>query len=319
MHPIRCHPANAQTIAAAAHALKAGRLVAFPTETVYGLGADARNDLAVARVFEAKGRPQFNPLIVHVADLEAAQTLGMFKTQALKLAERFWPGPLTLVVPRKGDCGISRLASAGLDTLALRVPANSVARNLLTAFGGPIAAPSANRSGALSPTRAEHVQGLGAHLAMILDGGACAIGLESTIVALSDAEPVLLRPGGLAREEIEAVVGTLLSLQPSDRPSAPGQLSSHYAPRAGLRLNADIPDTGEAFLAFGPQPLPLPPNSLNLSLTGDLVEAAANLFAHLHQLDQLGVRTIAVAHIPMSGLGEAINDRLLRAAAPREI
>ncbi len=305
----------------AAEALHAGRLVAFPTETVYGLGADATDDSAVAAVFEAKGRPRINPLIAHVTDIEAAMGLGRFDESARQLAEAFWPGPLTLVVPRVEGCPVSLLATAGLDTLALRVPAHPLAQALLAAFGGPVVAPSANISGRLSPTEAEHVaeSPLAEKVAVILDGDECPVGVESTIIGFdTDGTPVLLRPGGIPREEIEKVLGEPLRTGKGGEgtPSAPGQLSSHYAPRARLRLNAQRPEEGEMFLAFGPDaPKGVP--GLNLSPKGDLREAAANLFAYLRILDETGVSSIAVAPIPEYGLGEAINDRLRRAAAPR--
>ncbi len=304
----------------AAKALRAGRLVAFPTETVYGLGADAANDAAVAAIFAAKRRPRFNPLIAHVADAGAAFSLGEFSDDARKLAERFWPGPLTLVAPRAPGCPVSLLASAGLETLAIRVPAHETARALLAAFGGPVVAPSANISGRLSPTEAEHVaeSPLAEEVAVILDGGECAVGVESTIIGFGGTgAPVLLRPGGIAREEIEAVLGRPLKTGGGEgAPSSPGQLSSHYAPRARLRLNAAAPREGEMFLAFGPDaPKGVP--GLNLSPSGDMREAAANLFAYLRILDDTGVASIAVAPVPEEGLGEAINDRLRRAAAPR--
>ncbi len=307
--------------AGAAAALRAGRLVAFPTETVYGLGADATSDSAVAAIFEAKGRPRFNPLIAHVADAGRAMELGRFHDAARRLAEAFWPGPLTLVVPRTEDCPVSLLATAGLDTLALRVPAHPLARALLEAFGGPVVAPSANVSGRLSPTEAEHVADspLADRIAVILDGDECPVGVESTIVGFdAGGEAVLLRPGGIPREEIAKVLGRPLRAGGGvgGAPSAPGQLSSHYAPRARLRLDAAAPEEGEMFLAFGPDaPKGVP--GLNLSPSGDLREAAANLFAYLRILDETGVPSIAVAPVPEHGLGEAINDRLRRAAAPR--
>ena len=305
----------------AARALRAGRLVAFPTETVYGLGADAADDAAVAAIFEAKGRPRINPLIAHVADAKAARRLGRFDDAARRLAERFWPGPLTLVVPRAEGCPVSLLATAGLETIAIRVPAHPLAQKLLRAFDGPVVAPSANVSGRLSPTEAEHVaeSPLAESIAVILDGGECPVGVESTIIGFgTDGAPTLLRPGGIAREEIEAVLGAPLRglAREGKAPSAPGQLSSHYAPRARLRLNARRPEEGEMFLAFGPDaPKGVP--GLNLSPAGDLREAAANLFAYLRILDETGVASIAVAPIPERGLGEALNDRLRRAAAPR--
>ncbi|HHN73345.1 MAG TPA: threonylcarbamoyl-AMP synthase [Thermopetrobacter sp.] len=309
-------------------ALRAGRLVAFPTETVYGLGADATSDAAVAAIFAAKGRPRFNPLIIHVADADAAAALGCMGAPARRLAEAFWPGPLTLVVPRAPHCPVSPLACAGLDTIALRVPSHPLALAMLRAFGRPVAAPSANVSGRLSPTEAEHVaEGpLADHVEVILDGGECPVGVESTIVGIvGQGPPRLLRPGGIPRAEIEEVLGEPLAEGATPaarggsagRPSAPGQLASHYAPRARLRLNAAAPRPGEMFLAFGPDaPHDVP--GLNLSPSGDLVEAAANLYAYLHILDETGVDTIAVAPIPEEGLGEAINDRLRRAAAPRD-
>jgi L-threonylcarbamoyladenylate synthase len=312
--------ADAKAISRAAGLLREGRLVAFPTETVYGLGADATSDEAVAGVFEAKARPQFNPLIVHVADVAAARRLGRFDPTALALADAFWPGPLTLVVPRAKNCPVSLLASAGLDTLALRIPAHPVAHALLVATGRPVVAPSANPSGRLSPTTAAHVaEGLGTRVAMILDGGRCAIGIESTIIGIDDNMPVLLRAGAIERAAIEAVLGHELATprDGGDRPSAPGQLASHYAPRAVLRLDAKAINAGEALLAFGADPPRHAGAMLNLSATGDLREAAANLFAHLRELDATGAATIAVMPIPHDGLGEAINDRLARAAAPR--
>jgi L-threonylcarbamoyladenylate synthase len=304
-----------QQIAEAAHILREGGLVAFPTETVYGLGADATSDQAVARVYDAKGRPRFNPLIVHVSGLAHAERLGVFSTDALKLAQAFWPGPLTLVVKRREDCPVSLLASAGLDSLAIRVPDHPVAHALLVAADRPVVAPSANPSGKVSPTRAEHARkGLGDNVAMILDGGPCAVGLESTIVSFLGEAPRLLRPGGLARGAIEKVLGRKLIVDGDEkRPNAPGQLESHYAPHADLRLNAEAPRNGEMFLGFGPQYK----TGANLSPSGDVVEAAANLFRMLHELDATGAKRIAVAPIPSTGLGEAINDRLKRAAAPR--
>ena len=308
-----------QAIAAAADALKAGRLVAFPTETVYGLGADARSDAAVAGIFAAKNRPAINPLIVHVADHAMAEGLARFDERARRLAERHWPGPLTLVLPRQANCPVSLLATAGLDTLAIRIPHHPVAAALLQAFGGPIAAPSANPSGRLSPTDAAHVaESLGTSVAMILDGGATPIGLESTIVDLSGPQALLLRPGGLAAEEIEAVTGPLGLPDFVGGPRAPGMLASHYAPRLPLRLNAVQVGLGQALLAFGANPPAGAQAMLNLSVTSDLREAAANLFAYLRRLDASGAEEIAVMTIPEHGLGRAINDRLRRAAAPRQ-
>jgi L-threonylcarbamoyladenylate synthase len=309
-------------IAAAARIIRQGGLVAFPTETVYGLGADAGNATAVARIFEAKGRPQLNPLIVHVADLEAAERLCVFDDRARKLAAAFWPGPLSLVLPMRDGAPIASLVTAGLKTLAVRVPAHRVAQALLEAAGVPIAAPSANLSGRISPTRAEHVrQALSDSLDLILDGGPTEVGLESTIVACAKGPARLLRPGGVDRAAIEVVLGEKLVVEePSSRPAAPGGLASHYAPRAPLRLNVRKVEAGEALLAFGCH---LPPGVneaaqvLNLSETEDLREAAAHLFDFLHRLDDAAPRTIAVMRIPETGLGAAINDRLKRAAAPR--
>jgi L-threonylcarbamoyladenylate synthase len=310
-------PATAAAIEEAARIIRAGGLVAFPTETVYGLGADAREGRAVARSFEAKGRPRFNPLIVHVASFEAAVAHGVFTAEAERLAHAFWPGALTLVVPRREDAGLSDLVSAGLPTVALRVPSHEIARALIRAAGAPIAAPSANISGRVSATRAEHVAAdFGDRVDMVLDGGPCAAGLESTIVALGGDEPVLLRSGAVAAAEIERVLGRKLVRPGGSAIQAPGMMQSHYAPRARLRLDADAPRPGEAFLALGAPPHGDGP-ALNLSPSGDLREVAANLFAHLRALDSLGIDTIAVAPIPAEGLGEAINDRLRRAAAPR--
>lgn len=308
-------PATAAAISDAARILCEGGLVAFPTETVYGLGADATNDMAVARIFAAKGRPRFNPLIVHVADPAAAQALVEFREPARALAAAFWPGALTLVLPRRADCKLSLLVSAGLDTVAVRVPSNSVAAQLLRAAGRPIAAPSANASGTLSPTAAAHVaRDLGADL--ILDGGPTAHGIESTVIGFEDGRPVMLRPGAVAREAIEAVCGPLQAPSAGQHGS-PGRLPGHYAPRAALRLDARDARDGEALLAFGPDAPPAA-TARNLSAGGDLIEAAANLFAMLRALDAGGAATIAVMPIPAHGLGEAINDRLRRAAAPRD-
>jgi L-threonylcarbamoyladenylate synthase len=292
--------------------LRDGRLVAFPTETVYGLGADATNDLAVASIFAAKGRPRFNPLIIHVVDADIAATIGLLDGRALRLADRFWPGPLTLVVRRRIDCAVSLLATAGLDSIAIRVPAHPVARRLLNLANIPVAAPSANPSGRISPTTAQHVAD-GLSPAMILDGGTCAVGIESTVIDLSGEHAVLLRPGGVPRESIERTVGPLAAPDATQPKRAPGMLSSHYAPARPVRLNAAEAGPGEALLGFGPAPAA----TLNLSLEGDTVEAAANLFAMMRQLDRADFTGIAVMPIPESGLGLAINDRLRRAAAPR--
>ncbi len=308
--------ADAAQIARAGEVLRAGGLVAFPTETVYGLGADAKNDRAVAGIFEAKGRPRFNPLIVHVRALSDARKLAQFAPTALQLAETFWPGPLSLVLRRKPDCPLSLLVSAGLETVALRVPAHPIAQQLVAA-SVPIAAPSANRSGHVSPTTAQHVaEDFGNTIDLILDGGPTRHGLESTIIGLEDGEPVLLRSGAITRDDLERIVGPLAT-PVSGRISSPGQLLNHYAPRAPLRLNVARTEPGEALLAFGPH-VPQAEIVRNLSLSGDLKEAAANLFAMLRELDASGARRIAAMPIPERGLGEAINDRLRRAAAPRE-
>ena len=302
----------AQDIEKAAALILGGGLVAFPTETVYGLGADATQDLAVAKIYAAKGRPQFNPLIAHVEDVEAAFALGEFSAGALKLAARFWPGPLTLVVPRRKNCAVSMLASAGLASLALRVPAHHMALALLRAVGRPVVAPSANPSGRISPTTAEHVRA-NMELDLILDGGPCAVGIESTVVSFMSSNPQLLRPGGLARDVIEDALSEKLQDAPQGAAfHAPGMLESHYAPHAALRLNATQSKTDEVFLGFSKFQ-----GDLNLSVSGDVVEAAANLFRMLHELDAAHPQRIAVAPIPNTGLGEAINDRLRRAAAPR--
>jgi L-threonylcarbamoyladenylate synthase len=302
-------------VARAAALLRAGDLVAFPTETVYGLGGDAKNDRAVARIFEAKGRPRFNPLIAHVADLAAAEALALFDDTARALAQAFWPGPLTLVLPLRPGCGISALVTAGHDTIAVRLPAHPLARALLRAFGGPLAAPSANPSGRVSPTRAEHVlAGLSGRIAAVLDGGPCEVGVESTILSLGD-EPRLLRPGGIPVEALEEALRRPLALGGSETaPNAPGQLASHYAPGAAVRLGAHAAETGEILVGFGPVK-----GDLTLSANGDLVEAAANLFHILREADALAgpQGRIAFAPVPDHGLGRAINDRLRRAAAPR--
>ena len=296
----------------AARSIRAGKLIAFPTETVYGLAADATDDRAVAAVFEAKGRPRFNPLIVHVADRKTAEALAVFDDRARRLAGKFWPGPLTLVLPRTPESPVSWLASAGLDTLALRWPAHPLAEALIRAAGRPLVGPSANRSGRLSPTTAAHAAAeLGGLAAMVLDGGPCLLGLESTVVALGGGVPVLLRPGALDAEAVEAEVGRLAEPAPSgvDRPRpSPGMLLRHYAPDSPLRMEAAAARPGEAMLGFGAIE-----GDLNLSASADLAEAAANLFAMLRRLD--GRAGIAVAPIPERGLGRAINDRLRRAAA----
>lgn len=300
----------------AAATLAAGELVAFPTETVYGLGGDATSDTAVARIFEAKARPSFNPLISHVPDIDAAFALGDFDTRARAVAEAFWPGPMTLVVRRLANCPISLLASAGLDTIAIRVPAHPLAAELLRAVGRPIAAPSANPSGRVSPTTAEHVlAGLAGKVSIILDGGPCSVGLESTVLDLSGKEPTILRPGAITAEMLALLLGPVSTAGASAKIAAPGMLESHYAPLLPVRLNAKLPNDGEIFLGFGE--VSGPAGSENLSVSGDLTEAASRLFALLRALDKPGATGIAVAPIPEAGLGVAINDRLRRAAAPR--
>ena len=321
--------ASPAAIEEAKSALSAGRVVAFPTETVYGLGADATNDRAVAKLYAAKERPSFNPLIAHVADLAAARRLAQFDAEALKLAEAFWPGPLTLVLPKRRGCPVGQLATSGLDTIAVRVPNHPVAHDILAAFGKPVAAPSANRSGRVSPTSAKHVQAdLAGRIDLIVDGGASPLGLESTILACR-GRTALLRPGAIPRATLESFLGRDITIATcstdaadgSGRPAAPGMLVSHYAPQATLRMNASTVAPGEALLAFGaalPQDAGNARMILNLSGRGELVEAAANLFNYLRQLDGAGVDSIAVMPIPSEGLGEAINDRLRHAAAPRQ-
>ena len=315
--PTLISPAMQVCIAEAGRLLREGSLVAFPTETVYGLGANALDGRAVARVFAIKGRPVFNPLIVHIAGMRGAEHYAVFNPVAARLAAAFWPGGLTLVLPRRPECGLSHLVSAGMDTVALRAPAHPTAQALISAAEVPIAAPSANRSGRVSPTSAEAVaEELDGDVAMILDGGPSAIGLESTIVGFGGGLPMILRLGAISRQDIEAVVGPLGQVELSDI-LAPGMLASHYAPRAQLRLNVQDVRPGEALLAFGPN---VPSGALktcNLSLAGDLCEAAANLFAMMRHLDKSGAATIAAMPVPERGLGEAINDRLRRAAAPR--
>jgi L-threonylcarbamoyladenylate synthase len=308
-------------IAAAVDVLARGGLLGLPTETVYGLAADAGNAQAVAGIYAAKGRPAFNPLIAHVASAAEAERLGVFDAQARRLAAAFWPGPLTLVVPYRGGAAVSELARAGLDTVGLRVPAHPTARAVLERFGRPVVAPSANRSGHVSATTAAHVLAdLGADIDAVLDAGPCPVGVESTIVALVDGTPRLLRAGGVSRADLERMLGGPLGgkATPDGRPIAPGMLASHYAPRAQMRLDVTEVRPDEALLAFGPNlPGGAPLACLNLSERGDLSEAAANLFGHLRALDASGAATIAVAPIPGSGLGEAIRDRLARAAAER--
>ena len=309
--------ATREAVAGAAAALRDGALVAFPTETVYGLGADATNGRAVAAIFAAKGRPHFNPLIVHVPDTDAALRLGRLTDSGRQLAAAFWPGALTLVMARQPGCPVSDLATAGLDTIALRVPAHPLALALLRATDRPVAAPSANRSGHVSPTLAAHVEAdLGTDVAIILDGGPAPIGLESTVVDVTGEAPVILRLGGLARESIAHIVGrpVALSLGEPGKPTSPGMLERHYAPAARLRLGAREVRDGEALLAFGPAVPRHAGATINLSASGDLVEAAANFFSALRALDAAGAEAIAVMSVPRTGLGEAINDRLQRAA-----
>ncbi|WP_370209217.1 L-threonylcarbamoyladenylate synthase [Pararhodobacter marinus] len=304
---------DAKGLSQAADLLWRGALVAFPTETVYGLGADATRDDAVARIFEAKGRPRFNPLIAHLPDLSAVARYAVLTPLAERLAQAFWPGPMTLVLPLRG--GLSPLVTAGLDSVAIRLPAHPVARGLLQAFGGPLAAPSANPSGRISPVTARHVlDGLDGRIEAVVDGGSCAVGLESTILDARGDIPVLLRAGGLATEAIEAL-GLTVDTPKGGRITAPGQLASHYAPRGRVRLDAEAPEPGEVWVGFGP----CPGAALTLSETGDTTEAAARLFHALHEADALagpGGR-IAFAPVPETGLGRAVNDRLRRAAAPR--
>ncbi len=308
-------PADDAGVRRAAALIRDGQLVAFPTETVYGLGGDATNDRAVAGIFAAKGRPRFNPLIVHLPGLAEAEALAVFDARARAVAAAFWPGPLTLVLPLRPGAAVSPLVTAGLPTVALRVPAHPLARTLLQAVGRPVAAPSANPSGRVSPTRAAHViDGLSGRIAAVLDGGACAVGVESTILGL-DGDPRLLRPGGIPAEALAAALGEPLAMGGSaDKPTAPGQLASHYAPGAQVRLGAHAAETGEILVGFGTVK-----GDLTLSATGDMVEAAANLFHILRQADALAgpQGRIAFAPVPDHGLGRAINDRLSRAAAPR--
>ncbi|HET6838250.1 MAG TPA: L-threonylcarbamoyladenylate synthase [Bradyrhizobium sp.] len=320
-------PAGEAAVAAAARCLAQGGLVAFPTETVYGLGTDATNAASVARLYQAKGRPSFNPLIAHVRDVGAAMRIARFNATAMALADAFWPGPLTLVLAKTTDCPVADLATAGLDTIAIRIPAHPLAQEILRAFGGPVVAPSANLSGHVSPTIAAHVQSdLEGRIDLIVDGGAVSVGVESTIVRCFDA-PMLLRPGGVPREAIERVLGRTLAQPPedaaddTDQPLAPGMLASHYAPRTKVRLNAKSVEPGEALLAFGSAEVPgmdAAAAVMNLSIRGDLNEAAANLFGYLRALDTKAARGIVVMPVPHHGLGEAINDRLRRAAVGRE-
>jgi L-threonylcarbamoyladenylate synthase len=313
-------PASPAAIRRGGEILAAGGLVAFPTETVYGLGADATNDRAVARIFAAKGRPAFNPLIVHIQGSSEGEKLAQFTPSAWRLTGSFWPAGLTLVLKRRPDCPVSRLASAGLETIAIRAPEHSLARDLLIALGRPIAAPSANPSGRLTPTRAEHVAaGLGDKVDLIIDGGASAGGIESTVLDLSGEAPRILRAGLVPREALEAALGTAMAVAGAgDAIAAPGMLAQHYAPQKRLRLDAVEVRPGEALLAFGGAVPAGAAETLNLSPSGDLVEAAANLFAFLHRLDAGDAARIAVMPIPERGLGAAINDRLRRAATAPE-
>jgi len=301
--------------------LRVGEVVAIPTETVYGLAGDATNGEAVARIYEAKGRPRFNPLIAHVCDLEMAERIGVFDPLSRKLADLFWPGPLTLVVPLKPDAGIHPLATAGLDTIALRMP-RGFGNRLIAALGRPLSAPSANSSGHISSTSAEAVAAdLGKRIKLVVDGGATPVGVESTIVKVEDGRLKLLRPGGIAAEEIEAAIGMKLE-RGAKGIQAPGMMASHYAPNAAMRLNAASVGEGEALLAFGPTRAKGAEHAAmtrNLSPTGDLREAATNLFSFMRELDASGAGVIAVEPVPVQGLGEAINDRLARAAAPRDM
>ena len=323
----RLLPASEAAIATAAECLRAGGLVAFPTETVYGLGADATNAAAIARLYAAKGRPAFNPLIAHVAEIAAARLIGRFDATAERLAEAFWPGPLTLVLPMTRECHVADLATAGLDTVAIRIPAHPLAQALLRAVGGPVVAPSANLSGHVSPTTAAHVAAdLEGRIDLILDGGPVNVGVESTIVGCFGT-PILLRPGGVPSEAIEVVMGaplgrpTVNAAADDHQPLAPGMLASHYAPRAAVRLEATSVAADEVLLAFGAEALPGAEHAIavmNLSERGDLAEAATHLFSYLRTLDATSARAIAVMPIPHEGLGEAINDRLRRAAAPKD-
>ena len=301
--------------------LEAGEVVAIPTETVYGLAGDATNGIGVARIFEAKGRPRFNPLIAHVCDMEMAERIGVFDPLSRKLAEKFWPGPLTLVLPLRAGAGIHPLVTAGLDTIALRMP-RGFGAGLIARFGRPLAAPSANASGRISPTSAAAVAAsLGDNIKLVVDGGATPVGLESTIVKVESGAVRLLRPGGTTADAIEAAVGIKLLRGGAAGIQAPGMMASHYAPGAAVRLNARTVGEGEALLAFGTTRAQAWNKAVavkNLSETGDLREAASNLFAYLHELDLSGAGTIAVEEVPFEGLGEAINDRLARSAAPRD-
>ncbi|WP_297800314.1 L-threonylcarbamoyladenylate synthase [uncultured Brevundimonas sp.] len=302
---------SGDTVAKAVDALRAGQLVILPTETVYGLGADASNAEAVAAIFEAKGRPRFNPLIAHVADAVAAESFAVFDDRARRLAEAFWPGPLTIVAPVRDRNGVSDLARAGLDSVAIRVPGHAKARDVIAAFGGAVVAPSANRSGRPSPTTfADAVEETGASAGAVIDGGPCAVGVESTVVSILGGQVSLLRPGCVTREELEAVVGPLAS-KPEDGHRSPGRMALHYAPDAPVRINVTEPKEGELLLGFGQG---IGDERWSLSPSGNLKEAAANLFRMLREADRTRPVGIAVSPIPANGLGEAINDRLKRAA-----
>lgn len=313
---MKIHDASAATIAEGARILRAGGLVAFPTETVYGLGGDATNGHAVARIFAAKGRPAFNPLIVHIDAYDGVASLADSDPRCEALARKFWPGPLTMVLRRSSNCTASQLVSAGLPTIAVRMPDHAVAQALLRAVGRPLAAPSANASGTVSPTLAAHVaESLGEKVDLVIDGGPCRVGLESTVLDLTVAQAAVLRPGAITPAQIAAIIGPLATAEDSPAaPKSPGQLASHYAPSLPLRLNATGASSGEALLGFGQTP----GATLNLSVRGDVIEAAANLFAMLRALDAPArYRAIAVAPVPMEGIGIAINDRLRRASAPK--
>lgn len=315
----RIYNPTKEVISRASDALKQGEILSFPTETVYGLGADATNTKAVAKIFSAKNRPSFNPLILHFSSIDMAEKYVIINPLAKKLSDAFWPGPFTMVLPLKKNNGISKLITAGLETVAIRIPKHPVAQEILLEFSGPIAAPSANKSGHISPTCAQHVnEEFGNEIGMIIDGGPCDNGIESTIVKVNDDHLLLLRPGNITKETIERTLSIKVKIEdkPTDNPIAPGQLKSHYAPNAKMRLNVTHPNNDEAYLAFGDTQWTQ--NMLNLSQTRNLEEAAANLFSMMRALDQLNIKTIAVAPIPKNGLGYAINDRLERAAAPKD-
>lgn len=303
----------------AAYLLRQGYLVAIPTETVYGLAANAFSDQAVAKIYSLKNRPSFNPLIIHCKDLEMAQEIGIFNDYAFKLAKAFWPGPLTIVLPLSTNAPVSQLATTGLKTVALRVPAHPMSLKILELACIPLAAPSANPSESISPTSAFHVEKAFKHnndLSMIIDGGACDVGLESTIVDLSGEKPILLRPGKITREDLRTFIGEFSDIAlETGHPKAPGQLKRHYAPSIPLKMDVHEVNKSQALLAFGPSPLLGAKKTLNLSPTADLIEAAANLFSMLHELDNTVFESIAVMPIPHQGVGIAINDRLSRAAS----